>query len=128
MKLRRVKPSVVLHVSLAMLLCGGLALGCASRSPLAPDEVNKIIVVEQFELESIRANYVVSESRGETSAVATCATHEADNACAEAARQQLRVEAGKRGYGLVVINHNLLRPTNPAQIYLIATLHEITPR
>jgi hypothetical protein len=128
MKLRLVKPSAVLRVSAALLISGSLGLACASRSPLAPDPVGSVIVVEKFELDSILAKYTVSESRGEVTSLATCATHVGDSACAEAARQQLRVEGGQRGLGLVVINDNLLRPTNPAQIYLRATLHQITPR
>ena len=49
-------------------------------------------------------------------------------ACVEAARQQLRAEAKKRGATLAVITSTAMRQTFPPQIALRATLYEIRPR
>jgi len=134
MKFLHVKPSAVLSLAAALIISGSLGIACAKRSPLAPSPNDPdpsgqdIIVAEKSELDSILAKYVVSESQGEITALATCAGAVGDDGCAAAARQQLRDEAKKRGVGLVVITSTLLRPTLPAQISLRATVHQITPR
>lgn len=87
-----------------------------------------ILVVEQSELEAMRAKYVLSEPRGDISAAATCNSGQADKACTDAARQQLRDEAKKRGMNLVVISSSIMRQTYPPQLVLRATLYEIRPR
>ena len=86
------------------------------------------MVVEQSELEALRTKYVVSESRGEITASATCSSGQADQACTDAARQQLRNEAKRRGATLVVITSTAMRQTFPPQISIRATLYEIRPR
>ena len=132
------RPSVVLIVVVALLISGWVGLGCYHRSPVAAPPVVKgpgtgvgvedIIIVDQSELDSIRAKYLVSESQGEITGLATCASGTADDACTAAARQQLREEAKKRGAGLVVITGTIVRQTYPPQVSLRARLHQITPR
>lgn len=87
-----------------------------------------VMVVEQSELEALGSKYVVSESRGEITASAACTSGQADKACSDAARQQLRDEAKRRGATLVVITSTVMRQTFPPQLSLRATLHEIRPR
>lgn len=138
MKFLHLKPSVVLIVAVALLISGWAGLACTRRPPVDPQPVVKgpgtgadvkdIMIIEQSALDSIRATYVVSESKGEITGLAGCASGTADDACTAAARQQLREEAKKRGFGLVVITSTTLRQTFPPQISLRATLHQITPR
>ena len=132
------KPSVVLMLAAALLISGWVGLACSRRSTVAAPPAAKgpgagagvqdIIIVEQAELDSIRAKYLVSESQGEITGLATCASGTADDACTAAARQQLREEAKKRGAGLVVITGTIVRQTYPPQVSLRARLHQITPR
>ena len=134
----RLKPSVVLMVAAALIISGWAGLACSRRSGVAPQPVAKgagtgagaqdIIIVDQSELGSIRASYVVSDPQAEITGLAACASGTADDACTAAARQQLREEAKKRGFGLVVITSTAVRQTFPPQISLRATLHQITPR
>ena len=134
MKLLHFKPSAVMTAAVTMLVSGWLALACASQSPLGPDtppkagDVQGVMIIQQSELDKVRGSYVVSESQGEITGVGTCATHVGDDACLAAARQNLAEEAKKRGASLAVITETLLRPMNPAQIALRATLHQITAR
>ena len=133
MKNLNLKPSAVLSAAVTMLVSGWLGLACASQSPLGPDtppkdDLQGIMIIQQSELEKIRSTYVVSESIGEVTGVGTCATDVGDDPCLVAARLHLSEEARKRGAGLAVITETLLRPMNPAQIALRATLHQITAR
>jgi hypothetical protein len=86
------------------------------------------MVVEQSELDGLRAKYVISEARGEITASAACTSGQADQACTDAARQQLRNEAKRRGATLAVIISTAMRQTFPPQLHLRATLYEIRPR
>ena len=135
MKIFHVKSSAVLGLAAALIMSGAFGLACSKQSPLGPDPDDPppapgqdIIITEQSQLDAILAKYVVSESMGEITALATCAGEVGDEGCNTAARQQLREEAKKRGLGLVVIHDILLRPTSPAQMYFRATVHQITPR
>jgi hypothetical protein len=134
MKGFHLKPSAAVSAAVTMLISGWLGLACASQSPLGPDtppkngDVEGVMIIQLSELETIRASYVVSESKGEITGVGTCATHVGDDACLAAARHHLGEEAKKRGADLAVITDTLLRPMNPAQIALRATLHQITAR
>lgn len=142
MQLIHRKSSVLLIAAVALMVSGWVGLACCRRSPVAAPPIVKgsgpgvgvgvgvqdIIIVDQAELDSIRAKYLVSESRGEITGVAACASGAADDACTAAARQQLREEAKKRGVGLVVITGTIVRQTFPPQISLRARLHQITPR
>lgn len=87
-----------------------------------------ILVVEQSELDAVRAKYVLSEPRGDVAATATCESGQADKACTDAARQQLRDEAKKHGATLVVITSSAMRQTYPPQLALRGTLYDIRPR
>jgi hypothetical protein len=87
-----------------------------------------VLVVEQSELEALRTKYVISEARGEIAAAAACTSGEADKACTDAARQQLREEAARRGATLVVITSTAMRQSFPPQLALRATLYDIRPR
>src|SRR5688572_24412303 len=152
------KPSVVLIVAVALLISSWVGLGCSRRPAVAPPPVTSppvasppvasppaaappvvkgpgtgvgvqdIIIVDQSELDSIRAKYLVSESQGEITGLAACASGTADDACTAAARQQLREEAKKRGFALVVVTSTIVRQTFPPQVSLRARLHRITPR
>lgn len=134
MKFIHLKPSAALVVPVALVISGWVGLGCSQRSPLDPGpdlpgpDAQDIIIVEQSELESIVAKYVVSPSLGEITALSTCAGDVGDDGCLAAGRQQLREEAKRRAVGLVVITSTLLRPTLPAQMFFRATVHQIKPR
>ena len=84
-------------------------------------------MVDQGELDAIKAKYTLSEPRGEVTATATCATSEAA-ACMEAARQQLRDEAKKRGATLVVVVSAAMTQSIPGRLALRGMLYEIRPR
>ena len=132
------KPSVVLVGAVALVISGWVGLACsrrpavaappAAKGPGAGAGVQDIIIVDQSELDSIRAKFLVSESQGEITGLATCSSGTADDACTSAARQQLREEAKKRGFALVVITGTIVRQTFPPQVSLRARLHQITPR
>lgn len=87
-----------------------------------------VLVVQQSELDGLRGKYVISEPRGEITAAATCTAGQADKACNDAAHQQLRDEAKKRGATLAVITSTALRQSFPPVLALRATLYEIRPR
>jgi hypothetical protein len=126
---------------LAVIAVVGLA-GCSPKppagSPSGPSAgtgtgtggagSEDVLVVEQSELDAIRAKYVLSEPRGEITAAATCESGQADKACTDAARLQLRDEAKKRGATLAVITSTAMRQTFPPQLTLRATLYDIRPR
>lgn len=89
-----------------------------------------IRIVNPADLDALRSNrrYALSEPRGEISAVATCASGVADESCTEAARQQLREEAAKRGANLVVIVGSALMQSYPPRLTLRAVLYELRSR
>ena len=95
--------------------------------PGTPTPPADVLVIEQGELDAIRAKYTLSEPRGEVTATATCATGEA-GACMDAARQQLREEAKKRGATLVVVVSAAMTQSIPARLALRGTVYEIRPR
>ena len=86
------------------------------------------MVVEQSELEALRGKYIISESRGEIGASVACTSGQADQACTDAARQQLRDQAKQRGATLVVITSAAMAQSFPPRLTLRATLYEIRPR
>lgn len=130
------KPSVVLVGTVALAISGWVGFACSRRPAVAAPPAAKapgagvqdIIIVDQSELDSIRAKFLVSESQGEITGLATCSSGTADEACTTAARQQLREEARKRGFALVVVTGTIVRQTFPPQVSLRARLHQITPR
>jgi hypothetical protein len=136
---RRASRSAVAAQLLTAIAVAGLA-ACSPQppatSPAGPSAETgtggaaapEILVVDQSELDAIRAKYEVSAPRGEVTATATCDSGQADQACTAAAHQQLRDEAKKRGATLVVITSTAMRQTFPPQLTLRATLYDIRPR
>lgn len=130
----------VMRSAAAVTLASALTLACSQQgaanqpalsapSPTAAaTTVEYVLIVDQARLDEIRREYDVSESLGDVSATAACASGSASDDCTRAAQQQLRETAVARGANLVVIVSSALAQSYPPRLTLRGTLHRATPR
>lgn len=97
-------------------------------SPTAAATAEDVLVIDESRLDEIRGDYDVSEPLGEATGVAVCESGGATTGCEQAARQQLREAAARRGANLVVVVSSALAQSYPMRLTLRGTLHRATPR
>lgn len=121
-------------------LIAAIALGCSQQgaahqpalqgpSPLdSATTTEDVIVVNESDLDDIRAKYTLSEPIGEVSGVAPCESGTVTEECTEAARQQLRQQAAARNANLVVVFESALMQSFPPRLSLKGRLYQAVPR